>query len=94
MMFDPNKTWSIKGENAGTVLRNNGADSIFNVSGALPGNPKTRANNLGNTDIAAQLTDPDKLNFVPKQGSKMAIDGVGAYRAGDASPWMPGCTPR
>lgn len=94
MMYDPSKAWSKKGENNYTRIYNNAADSIFNVSGVLPATPATRANNLGNTDIADQLTDPSSQNFVPRAGSEMARRGVGAYQPGDHDPWAPGCTSR
>ena len=52
MMFDPTKSWSIPGENVHTKLQSNAADTIFNVSGALPGVHK---GNLGNTCVRDML---------------------------------------
>ena len=45
MMYDPSKSWSIKGENSHTKMHCNGADWIFNVSGALPGDAGLPASN-------------------------------------------------
>ena len=90
MMFDPTKPWAIPGENAHTDLDANAADSIFNVSGALPGRHK---NNVANAEIGAMLVDPQGRDFRPKAGSALERAGAGAYRP-DEPYWMPGARGR
>jgi len=87
MEYDSRIHWSIPGENAHTVMENNGADSIFNVSGKLPG---LHENNLGNTCIEEQLRSPSQFNFLPKPGSILDKNGIGAYRNGETTYWIPG----
>ena len=62
MMYDPTKAWSIKGENAHTLVSHNAADSIFNVSGQLPG---VHTGNVAGIPIRPMLQDPDNADFRP-----------------------------
>ncbi len=96
MMYDPSKPWAIRGENAHTKLDHNAADSIFNVSGVLPG---VHTGNVGDTCVRDQVTSPPGptpgppgtgVDFRPKDGTKMGQSGAGAF-AHAASPWwVPG----
>jgi len=85
--YDPSKAWSIKGENSHTVLANNAADSIFNVSGVLPG---VHTDNVAGMPIRSMLADPDNHDFRPKPGSKLEAMGAGVYATADAVLWTPG----
>ena len=92
MMYDPTKPWAIKGENAHTKLQANAADSIFNVSGALPG---THHDNVGDTCVRDMLVrgSPDNgphYDFRPKDGSAMAKVGAGAFKNSGSPWWVPG----
>merc|ERR1719454_27290 len=93
MEYDPTKSWSIQGENNHTIFKDNAADSLFNVSGLLAG---IHSNNLAGPmldtlqtgGLAAQLRDPDNLDFRPKVGSQLEKSGAGAYTGGEY--WIPG----
>ena len=87
MMYDPAFSWSKKGENEHTRLSANAADTIFNVSGKLPG---IHADNLGGVGIRTMLTDPDHLDFRPKAGSPLDTVGAGAYTRRTEDYWTPG----
>jgi hypothetical protein len=68
MMYDPSKSWSIKGENSHTKMHCNGADWIFNVSNTLPGDGQLKtSNNSGGVNLKGgvrpQLANPDELDF-------------------------------
>ena len=86
VMYDPALRWSIKGENAHTQLTANAADSIFNVSGRLPG---IHSDNVGGAAIRPMLRDPEHLDFRPKPGSVLDKQGAGAYGSGGPY-WIPG----
>jgi len=91
------KRWAKKGENSHTVLRNNIADSILNVSGTfLP----LASNNMGDLRDdwwTSELKDPASFDFRPKPGSQSATKEVGAYPAGmldaDYTKALPGSHP-
>lgn len=87
MEYDASIKWSIKGENAHTRMAGNAADSLFNVSGRLPG---LHSNNLGDVDVAAQLMGPDGRDFRPRPGTLMARMGAGAYPVNGTGYWIPG----
>ena len=76
----------IRDENAHTTLDANAADSIFNVSGTLPGK---HARNVADTSIREMLVDARSLDFRPRRGSALDTAGAGAYREGEAY-WVPG----
>ena len=86
MMYDPSKPWAIPGENAHTSLDANAADSIFNVSGTLPGH---HTHNIADVAISAMLVAPEALDFSPKPGSALDRAGAGAYLNGEPY-WVPG----
>jgi len=89
MMYDPSKSWSIKGENAHTRLTANAADTIFNVSGVLPG---IHTQNVGDVSIRSMLVDPEKNNFRPITNTAMDRLNAGAYNSNDNEQdyWIPG----
>lgn len=87
MMYDPTKSWSIKGENSHTKLDWNAADSIFNVSGQLPGVHK---GNVANVRVRTMLKGPDNYDFRPLPGSSLAKNGAGAFATPDAPLWSAG----
>eukprot|EP00756_Hemistasia_phaeocysticola_P003218 Hpha_TRINITY_DN1212_c0_g1::TRINITY_DN1212_c0_g1_i1::g.44785::m.44785 len=87
MMYDPTKSWSIKGENAHTKLDWNAADSIFNVSGQLPG---VHEGNVGNVRVRTMLKDPDNHDFRPIPGSLLDKNGAGAFTTPDSPVWTAG----
>lgn len=80
-------SWSKPGENSHTLVVANAADTIFNVSGQLPG--VHSGNVAGNGSIRAMLADPDGRDFRPKPGSLLDTIGAGAYRLGGEY-WVPG----
>merc|ERR1712232_178507 len=84
-MYDPSKSWSIQGENDHTEVKDSVADSIFNVSGNLPG---IHSGNVVGTPVRPMLVDPDNLDFRPKAGSPAA--GAGPYPDPTADYWTPG----
>lgn len=86
MMYDPSKPWAIKGENAHTHLTSNAADSIFNVTGKLPG---IHSGNVGGVQIRPMLGEPDSFDFRPRAGSALDTMGAGAYSR-QAAYWTPG----
>lgn len=63
------------------------ADSIFNVSGVLPG---IHTGNVAGVPIRPMLADPDTHDFRPKPGSKLEAMGAGVYATSDAVLWTPG----
>jgi hypothetical protein len=84
--YDPKLRWSIQDENKHTVVHANGADSIFNVSGQLPG---VHTDNVVGVPLEPMLVDPLHRNFRPKGGSALHNMGAGAYTSvGDY--WIPG----
>ena len=87
VMMYCNKSWAIKGENSHTKLEYNAADSIFNVSGVLPG---IAVDNVVGTPIRAMLLSPDTYDFRPKPGSVLERTGAGAYASSVAHQWIPG----
>ena len=87
MMYDPTKPWAIPNENAHTRLEHNAADSIFNVSGALPG---LHVANVANVAIRSMLASPATNDFRPKAGSALEAAAAGAFAAADAARWIPG----
>lgn len=68
------------------MLAGNAAESIFNVSGKLPGHP---SRNVAGLSIIPMLVDPIHRNFRPKGGSALASLGAGAYSLGGEY-WIPG----
>jgi len=86
MMYDPSKSWSKPGENAGTVVKDNAADSIFNISGKLPG---IHSGNVAGMPVRHMLENPDEFDFRPKVGSPLV--GVGPYPDPAEEYWVPGC---
>jgi hypothetical protein len=87
MMYDPTKPWAIPNENAHTRLEHNAADSIFNVSGVLPGR---HVGNVANVAIRSMLTSPATGDFRPKAGSALEAAAAGAFATADAARWVPG----
>jgi hypothetical protein len=88
MMFDKSKPWSIPGENAHTKLSQNAADSIFNVSGVLPG---IHTGNIAGTPVRPLLVDASALNFRPLPGSVLDKAQAGAYSSSPSvAYWVPG----
>merc|ERR1712217_974175 len=85
MMYDPSKSWSIKDENKHTEVKDNAADSIFNISGKLPG---IHSGNVAGFRLRPYLKDPDNLDFRPVPGSPLV--GVGAYPNPTSEYWVPG----
>tara|TARA_B110001452_G_scaffold238232_1_gene218596 strand:+ start:71 stop:382 length:312 start_codon:yes stop_codon:yes gene_type:complete len=86
MMYDPSIAWSRPGENAHSLVVANAADSMFNVSGRLPG---VHSANVVGVPIRAMLADPDGRDFRPKKGSQLDTMGAGAYTLGGEY-WVPG----
>ena len=68
------------------MLAGNAAESIFNVSGKLPGHP---SRNVAGLSIIPMLVDPIHRNFRPKGGSALASLGAGAYSL-SGEYWIPG----
>jgi hypothetical protein len=68
------------------ACRYNAADSIFNVSGVLPGH---HDHNFAGVPIRDSLVDPDAHDFRPRPDSALHKTAAGAYRVGDPY-WVPG----
>merc|ERR1711879_72079 len=88
MMYKPDTKWSIKTENAHTVVKDNVADGLTNYSGTFPG---INSGNVVGDPVRPMLQDPDNYDFRPKRGSggDMA-KGHGPYPDPHAKAWMPG----
>ena len=68
------------------MLALNAADSIYNVSGTLPGIP---SGNFAGRALRPMLRDVGARDFRPVAGSALEQAGAGAYRIGEAY-WVPG----
>jgi hypothetical protein len=80
-------------------VHRNGADWLFNVSGALPGDAGRAGSNnsAGSAELPGgvrpQLAGPDGRDFRPKAGSLFDRQNVGPYHPTDvngSSYWIPG----
>ena len=87
--YDPAKAWAKKNENKNTRVLHNAADSIFNVSGQLPG---IEVGDVSGVPIKPMLVAPDAppYDFRPKAGSQLEQMQAGAYSSSTAAVWIPG----
>jgi hypothetical protein len=98
LLYDPTKSWAIKGENANTKMHCNGADWIFNVSNKLAGDANLKtSNNTGGAELKGgvrpQLANPDQLDFRPIAGGMFDTENIGPYHSTDKNNsgyWIPG----
>jgi len=85
MLYTPSKSWSIAGENDNTDVKRNVADTMYNVSGQLPGR---NSDNVIGTPVRPMLEDPDNFDFRPKPDSPAV--GAGPYPDPATDHWKPG----